>query len=82
MVKPTNSTVIKVYFDDGRVAKYTIKGCEAASAREHVHAIVMTGYRSTNNKLGTLVHYPPHRIVKVKAIGGQRTEYEDEWTGT
>lgn len=74
-----STTTIRIYLDDGRVASYP---CSLESAREHVHAIVMTGYRSTNNKTGTLVHYPPHRIVKVKAVGGQHTAYEDEWSGT
>ncbi len=73
------NTEIQVYLDDGRVFKYQ---CSPESAREHAHAIVMTGYRSTNNETGTLVHYPPHRIVKVKAVGGQKTKYEDTVGGT
>ncbi len=72
-------TEIQVYLDDGRVFKYV---CPCDSAREHTHSIVMTGYRSTDNKTGTLVHYPSHRIVKVKAVGGQETKYPDMVTGT
>ena len=70
---------IRTYLDDGNVASYD---CPAVSGREHAHAIVMTGYRSTDNDTGTLVHYPPHRILKVKVIGGQHTNYPDRWEGT
>ncbi len=72
-------TTILVYIDDGRVFEYE---CAPDNAREHAHAIVMTGYRSTNNETETLVHYPAHRIVKVKAIGGQNTKYPDKLHGT
>ena len=70
-------TMIHVYIDDGTKFKYE---CSADQAREHVYAIVMTGYRRCNN--GTLTHYPPHRISKVKAIGYQLTEYTDMVSGT
>lgn len=69
--------MIHVYLDDGTKFKYE---CPAEQAREHVHAIVMTGYRRCVN--GTLTHYPPHRILKVKAMGNQRTEYVDTVSGT
>ena len=72
-------TEMQIYLDDGRVFKYE---CRPHIAREHTHAIVMTGYRSTDNKTGTLVHYPPHRIVKVKAVGDQNTRYPDTVDGT
>lgn len=70
---------IAVYLDDGRVFEY-----ETASpdkAREHTHAIVLTGYRHT--VAGCLEHYPPHRISKVKATGdGIGTSYPDQVRGT
>lgn len=76
-MKKTVATEIKVYLNDGRVFKYP---CSSTSAREHVQAIVNTGYRRVVDK--NLEHYPPHRILKVKAIGGQTTNYTDEQEGT
>lgn len=70
--------LIAIYLDDGRVFEY-----EAADdkAREHSHAIVLTGYRHTVP--GCLEHYPPHRISKVKVSGeGIGTSYPDALRGT
>ena len=74
----TDETVsrISVYLNDGRVFSYE---CEAWKAREHVSQIIAGGYRTVRG--GVLAHYPPHHIFKVTA-GGQKTEYEDEVSGT
>ena len=77
VINPRRYSVIHVYIDDGTKFKYE---CPADQAREHVYAIVMTGYRSCN--IGDLTHYPPHRILKVKAVGQQVTEYTDTKSGT
>lgn len=70
---------IFVYLDDGRVMFYEIN--DSSKAREHSHAIIMTGYRHTEN--GVLEHYPPHRILKVKCVGdGIDTNYPDKVIGT
>ena len=70
---------IAVYLDDGRVFEYDIN--DATKAREHTHAIIMTGYRHT--VAGCLEHYLPHRISKVKATGdGIGTMYPDTARGT
>jgi hypothetical protein len=73
---------ISVYLDDGRVYDYQVS--TVASAREHMAAIVATGYRSVQaDDPTTLTHYPPHRIVKVKATGVQfQTMYFDSARGT
>lgn len=73
--------IISVYLDDGRVYEYEVDN--QASAREHLFAIVSTGYRSSQNNGSTLTHYPPHRITKVKATGdGVTTSYPDTVRGT
>lgn len=70
---------IETYLDDGRVFSYVVT--EPAKAREHSHAIVMTGYRHTVE--GCMEHYPPHRILKVKCSGaGISTSYPDTVRGT
>jgi hypothetical protein len=73
-------TKIAVYLDDGRVFEYDVANPE--KAREHSHAIVLTGYRHTDNEAGTMEHYPPHRIAKVKCSGGVSTSYPDAVRGT
>ena len=72
----TKSTVI-TYLDDGRVFSYE---CDSRGSREHASEIIKTGYRSSGN--GVLEWFPPHRIRKVKVIGGDTTEYTDTVTGT
>jgi hypothetical protein len=74
-----DSIMIEVYLDDGRVAWYTV--ANQAKAREHVSKIVATGWRSTVDD-GTLEHYPPHRIDKIKILGGITTEYPTKYRGT
>lgn len=70
---------IAIYLDDGRVFEYPVPSPD--KAREHTFAIVSTGYRHTND--GCLEHYPPHRILKVKATGaGVSTSYPDSVRGT
>jgi hypothetical protein len=60
-------TKISVYLDDGRVFDYEVDS--TMKAREHIYAIIQTGYRHTPSESSDLEWYPPHRIVKVKAIG-------------
>ncbi|UTC29036.1 hypothetical protein MARCHEWKA_05270 [Brevundimonas phage vB_BpoS-Marchewka] len=57
--------IVSVYIDDGVVYDYDLPSMQAA--REHASAIVATGYRSVQtNQPHVLVHYPPHRVTKVK----------------
>lgn len=69
---------IQVYIDDGRVFEYEVK--DSSKAREHTHAIILTGYRHTIKDI--LEHYPPHRILKVKVEGDVNTLYPDRVRGT
>jgi len=69
---------VNVYLDDGRVFSYTVSSAE--KAREHSHAIIMTGYRHATEEY--FEHYGPHRILKVKVTGKVDTQYPDEVRGT
>ena len=69
---------IRVYLDDGRVYEYEVEGAD--KAREHAAAIVMGGYR--HNDGNTFEHYPPHRVLKVKAVAKIPTLYPDRSSGT
>jgi hypothetical protein len=70
---------IATYLDDGRVFEYEVSSPD--KAREHAAAIVLSGYRHTVD--GEMEHYPPHRILKVKAAGeGITTMYPDTVRGT
>lgn len=74
---------ISVYLDDGQVFDYTVHSM--AAAREHSSAIVVTGYRSVSAEdPNVLVHFPPHRIKKVKVVGSSSfsTQYHDRVRGT
>lgn len=73
-------TKIRVYIDNGNVFEYIVATPE--KAREHADAIVKNGYRSTNNIVGEMTYFPPHRIAKVVCIGGMRTKYPDSILGT
>lgn len=73
-----NEFTINVYMDDGLVYSYGVNTQE--SAREHSFAIVQTGYRHVSE--GYLVHFPPHRISKVKVVGNIQTNYPDTVSGT
>lgn len=75
-----NATIVNVYLDDGRIFSYNVDS--PAKAREHSRAIVVDGYRHTDNSTATMEHYPPHRIVKVKCVGGMTTSYPDKVSGT
>lgn len=68
---------ILVYMDDGRVFHYAVSSAE--KVREHVSAIVTTGYR--HNDGDVFEHYPPHRILKVKSHKIP-TQYIDKVMGT
>ena len=69
---------IQIYLDNGVVFEYTV--ADAVKAREHSAAIVAGGYR--HNDGTTFEHYPPHRILKVKVVGGVPTNYPDTSWGT
>jgi hypothetical protein len=68
---------IAVYMDDGRVFEYETETAE--KVREHASAIIASGYRHNDGKV--FEHYPPHRILKVKA-GDIPTMYPDTVRGT
>lgn len=68
---------ISVYLDDGRVYFYEVSSSD--KVREHVSAIIATGYR--HNDGSVFEHYPPHRIMKVKS-SDIPTGYTDNSTGT
>lgn len=77
------SYAIAVYLDDGRVFIYNVNS--TSSAREHVSAIIATGYRAVqDDEPNVLTHYPPHRISKVKIVGSApvSTNYTDRVEGT
>jgi len=68
---------IEIYMDFGTVFTYSV--ADLAKAREHADAIVKTGYRHTPKDSKDLEWFPPHRIVKVKIVGGgESTSYQDE----
>ena len=70
---------ISVYIDTGVVYEYSVESQDRA--REHIHAIVKTGYRHT--VVGKLTWWPPHRLDKVTATGkGISTSYPDDVRGT
>jgi hypothetical protein len=72
-------TTISVYLDDGRVFEYQVSG--AMKAREHAAAIISSGYRHPDG--ADLEWYPPHRIVKVKAVGAcESSHYTDTTRAT
>lgn len=74
------STKIQVYLDNGVVYSYDVP--TPTKAREHADAIVKGGYRHTDNDAGTMEHFPPWRIAKVKCEGGMSTKYPDVVSGT
>lgn len=74
--KVKQTAEIQVYIDTGTVYSYTV---HKTSVREHTSAIVKDGYRSVSE--GVLTHWPPHRILKVKATGAD-TMYADTQRGT
>jgi len=71
---------VKVYLDNGVWFAYPVS--DAEKAREHASAIIATGYRHNDGE-GEFEHYPPHRIFKVKIVGGVvPTDYPDTKGGT
>jgi hypothetical protein len=68
---------LEIYLDNGVVYSYEVASQQ--KVREHAHAIVMTGYR--HNDGDVFEHYPPHRILKVKASKID-TKYTDNVSGT
>jgi len=73
-------TEIKVYLDNGLIYSYFVS--DANKAREHSAAIILGGYRHTDNQTETMEHFPPNRILKVKCVGGMKTTYPDKISGT
>ena len=81
--QPDICPIVEVYLDDGRVFAYPVS--DPMKGREHAAAIIKTGYRSTpmtGNDYNTLEWYPPHRIVKIKVIGGGESNYKDSVRAT
>jgi hypothetical protein len=68
---------IEIYLDNGVVFNYEVDS--QSKVREHAHAIIMTGYRHNDGEV--FEHYPPHRILKVKASNID-TKYTDNVSGT
>lgn len=67
-------TQVSVYLDDGRVFDYEV--ADPMNGREHASAIIKAGYRHSQGI--DLEWYPPHRILKVKVIGGsESSKYKD-----
>jgi hypothetical protein len=70
---------IRVYIDNGQVWEYEVK--DQMAARDHVDAIIKTGYRHNDGK-GDFIAYPAHRISKVRILGIVDTLYPDTPSGT
>ena len=73
----TEKFKIEVYLDNGVVFYYEV--ASVVKVREHISAIVKTGYRHNDGVI--FEHYPPHRIDKVKSYGIP-TKYPDAESGT
>lgn len=69
-------STISVYLEHGAVYEYET----TSNAREHVFAIIQTGYRTVDED-GVLTHWPPHKILKVEATNCD-SQYEDRVRGT
>lgn len=75
----SDNTKVSVYLDDGRVFEYFV--ADPMKGREHASAIIKTGYRHSAGE--DLEWYPPHRIEKVKIVGGcESTAYRDNARAT
>jgi hypothetical protein len=75
------SAMVAVYIDAGIVFEYEVS--DAMKGREHAAAIVRAGYRHTPKGSNDLEWFPPHRIEKVKVIGGaESTAYRDSVRST
>ena len=72
---------VAVYLDCGVVHEYAVS--DPMKGREHADAIIKTGYRHTPESSDDLEWYPPHRIEKVKVIGGgESSKYRDRTRAT
>ena len=72
---------VVIYMDDGR--KFIYSAGDPMKAREHVSLIVTTGYRHTEEGSDDLEWYPPHKINKVRIVGGaESTKYRDRVEAT
>lgn len=76
-MKAKESYTISVYLDNGIIFEYSVGSPE--KVREHIHAIIQTGYRHNDGEI--FEHYPPHRISKVKS-SNIPTNYKDKPKGT
>ena len=71
---------ISVYMNFGSVYTYYV---HPDKAREHVSAIIQTGYRHTPKGSDDLEWFPPHRILKVVVEnGGKNTNYKQDVRAT
>ena len=67
---------ISVYLDTGVVYEYDVDN--PIKGREHAAAIIKGGYRHTLEGSSDLEWFPPHRIEKIKVIGGgESSQYAD-----
>ena len=72
---------VEIYMDCGIVHEYHVS--DPMRGREHAAAIIKSGYRHTPEGSSDLIWYPPHRIDKVKVIGGaESTQYRDKTRAT
>lgn len=69
-------STIRIVLNSGTTYEYTTT---VGKAREHMHAIITTGYRRVED--GVLTWFPPHAITKVTATN-QQTQYPDKTSGT
>jgi hypothetical protein len=72
---------VVVYIDSGIVFEYSVQ--DPMKGREHAAAIIKSGYRHTTIGSDDLEWFPPHRIEKVKVIGGaESSQYRDTTRAT
>jgi len=72
---------VAVYLDSGIVFEYEVR--DPMKGREHAAAIIKSGYRHTPQDSDDLDWFPPHRIDKVKVVGGaESTKYRDTTRAT
>jgi len=83
ITKEEKVLTIEIYLTDngGTVFSYEIPD-DPTKAREHAAAIIARGYRHNDGE-GVFIAYPPHRIEKVKVVGGKiPTGYPGKVRGT
>lgn len=64
---------IQIYLIDGNIIEYQVR--DEMAARDHMHKIVMGGYREVKNDV--LTWFPPQYILKVKAYPFKGGYYKD-----